>query len=84
MKRSCNRLPDVGPTVAQCVRQFCSEPHNQMVIEQLRAAGVSWSESEAATPSAGAVAGKVFVLTGALPSLTRDGAGQLIMTAGGK
>jgi DNA ligase (NAD+) len=78
------QVADVGPTVAQCVRQFCSEPHNQMVIEQLRAAGVSWSESEAATPGAGAVAGKVFVLTGALPSLTRDGAGQLIMTAGGK
>jgi DNA ligase (NAD+) len=78
------QVADVGPTVAQCVRQFCSEPHNQMVIEQLRAAGVSWSESETAMPGAGAVAGKVFVLTGALPSLTRDVAGQLIMTAGGK
>ncbi|MQM31537.1 MAG: DNA ligase (NAD(+)) LigA [Candidatus Accumulibacter phosphatis] len=78
------QVADVGPTVAQCVRQFCSEPHNQMVIEQLRAAGVSWSESATAMSGAGAVAGKVFVLTGTLPSLTRDGAGQLIMTAGGK
>jgi DNA ligase (NAD+) len=80
------QVADVGPTVAQCVRQFCSEPHNRMVIEQLRAAGVSWSESEGAMPSAGAgaVAGKVFVLTGTLPSLTRDAAGELIMAAGGK
>ena len=77
-------VADVGPTVAQCVRQFCSEPHNRMVIEQLRAAGVSWTESEGAMPSAGAVAGKVFVLTGTLPSLSRDAAGELIMAAGGK
>jgi DNA ligase (NAD+) len=80
------QVPEVGPIVAQCIRQFCSEPHNQTVIEQLRAAGVSWSESEAAAVSAGAgaVAGKVFVLTGALPTLTRDAAAQLIMAAGGK
>ncbi len=78
------QVPEVGPIVAQCIRQFCSEPHNQTVIEQLRAAGVSWSESDAAAVSAGALAGKVFVLTGALPSLTRDAAGQRIMAAGGK
>ncbi|WP_374681799.1 NAD-dependent DNA ligase LigA [Accumulibacter sp.] len=78
------QVPDVGPTVAQCIRQFCSEAHNRTVIEQLRAAGVSWSESEPAVSSAGAVAGKVFVLTGALPSLTRDDAGRLIVAAGGK
>jgi DNA ligase (NAD+) len=40
------QVPDVGPIVAQCIRQFCSEPHNLEVIEQLRAAGVTWSESE--------------------------------------
>jgi len=80
------QVPEVGPIVAQGIRQFCSEPHNQTVIEQLRAAGVSWSESEAAAASAGvgAVAGKVFVLTGALPTLTRDAAAQLIIAAGGK
>jgi DNA ligase (NAD+) len=36
------QVPDVGPIVAQCIRQFCSEPHNLEVIEQLRAAGVVW------------------------------------------
>ena len=77
------RVPDVGPTVAQCIRQFSSEPHNLEVIEQLRAAGVVWREGEAA-PGAGALAGKVCVLTGTLPSLTREAARQRIEAAGGK
>ncbi|MCB1968170.1 MAG: NAD-dependent DNA ligase LigA, partial [Candidatus Accumulibacter sp.] len=61
------RVPDVGPAVAQCIRQFCSEPHNRNVIEQLCAAGVSWSDVEATLPADSAIIGKVFVLTGALP-----------------
>ncbi|MCB1931260.1 MAG: NAD-dependent DNA ligase LigA [Candidatus Accumulibacter sp.] len=78
------QVPDVGPAVAQCIRQFCSEPHNRNVIEQLCAAGVSWSEVEATLPADSAIIGKVFVLTGALPSLTRDAAGGMIISAGGK
>ena len=81
-------VADVGPTVAQCIAQFCGEPHNLEVIAQLRAAGVRWSEHqvapEATAPVAGLLAGKVFVLTGTLPSLSRDAAGQLIVAAGGK
>jgi DNA ligase (NAD+) len=78
------QVTDVGPIVAQSIRQFCSEPHNLEVIEQLRAAGVVWSEGEAPVPPRGAVVGKVFVLTGSLPSLTRDAAKELIEAAGGK
>ena len=78
------QVSDVGPIVAQSIRQFCSEPHNLEVIEQLRAAGVVWSEGEAPVPPRGAVVGKVFVLTGSLPSLTRDAAKELIEAAGGK
>jgi DNA ligase (NAD+) len=78
------QVTDVGPIVAQSIRQFCSELHNIEVIEQLRAAGVVWSEGEAPAPAGGAVVGKVFVLTGTLPSLTRDAAKQLIEAAGGK
>jgi len=78
------QVPDVGPIVAQCIRQFSSEPHNLEVIEQLRAAGVVWRDGEAPTPTASASTGKVFVLTGALPTLTREAAKQMIETAGGK
>lgn len=78
------QVRDVGPVVAQCLRQFCDEPHNLEVIEQLRAAGVAWSEGEAVALANSVIAGKVFVLTGTLPSLTRDAAKELIEAGGGK
>ncbi|MFZ2853420.1 MAG: NAD-dependent DNA ligase LigA [Rhodocyclaceae bacterium] len=78
------QVNDVGPVVAQCLRQFFAEPHNIEVIEQLRAAGVTWTEGEGVAPEASALAGKVFVLTGTLPALTREEAKELIEAAGGK
>jgi len=78
------QVPDVGPVVAQCLRQFCAEPHNLEVIAQLRAAGVAWREGEAVALANSAIAGKVFVLTGTLPSLTRDAAKEMIEAGGGK
>ncbi len=78
------QVPDVGPIVAQSICQFCSEPHNLEVIEQLRAAGVVWREGEALLPAGGTLAGKIVVLTGSLPTLTRDVAKAIIEAAGGK
>jgi DNA ligase (NAD+) len=79
-------VPDVGPVVAQSVARFCAEPHNREVIAQLRAAGVSWTEGEALRPTAaaGPAAGRTFVLTGTLPTLTRERAAEMILAAGGK
>nr|MBP7467259.1 NAD-dependent DNA ligase LigA [Thauera sp.] len=78
------QVPDVGPIVAQCIADFFAEPHNREVIEQLRAAGVQWAEGEPQGTVAGALAGKTFVLTGTLPTLTRDEAKALIEARGGK
>jgi DNA ligase (NAD+) len=82
------RVSDVGPVVAQCLRQFCTEAHNLEVIAQLRAAGVSWPEHDMAPDDdpkeEGDLAGKVFVLTGTLPTLSREEAKALIEAAGGK
>ncbi len=78
------QVSDVGPVVAQCLRQFCTEPHNLEVVEQLRTAGIVWSESEAVPLADSAIAGKVFVLTGTLPSLSREEVKALIEAAGGK
>lgn len=78
------QVNDVGPVVVQCLRQFISESHNIEVIEQLRAAGVTWVEGEPQVAVAGRLAGKVFVLTGTLPSLSREDAKALIEAAGGK
>ncbi len=78
------QVPDVGPVVAQCIVEFLAEAHNREIIEQLRAAGVHWEEGEPAAAPAGHLAGKTFVLTGTLPTLSRDAAKALIEAAGGK
>jgi DNA ligase (NAD+) len=78
------QVPDVGPIVAASIARFFAEPHNVEVIEQLRAAGVNWPEGESAAVVNSPIAGKTFVLTGALPTLTRDEAKDLIEALGGK
>jgi len=75
---------DVGPIVAQSIVQFFAEPHNLEVVNRLRAAGVHWPESTGVQQSSGILAGKTLVLTGTLPTLTRDAAKEKIEAAGGK
>ena len=75
---------DVGSVLARSILQFFAEAHNREVIAQLRAAGVHWPDTEPQRIPAGRLAGQVFVLTGALPSLSRDEAKELIERQGGK
>jgi DNA ligase (NAD+) len=77
---------DVGPVVAQSIRTFFEQVHNREVVERLRAAGLTWevSEGAAADVAPKALAGKTFVLTGTLPTLSRDDAKDRIEAAGGK
>jgi DNA ligase (NAD+) len=79
-------VADVGPVVAHSIRSFFDQPHNREVVEQLRAAGIAWPEGEgaAATTAPQPLAGKTLVLTGSLPTLSRDAAKALIEAAGGK
>jgi DNA ligase (NAD+) len=77
------RVPDVGPIVAQSIAHFFSEPHNRKVVEGLRAAGITFEPVIKPPPKSG-IAGKTFVLTGTLPKLTRDEAKERILQAGGK
>ena len=77
---------DVGPVVAQSIRTFFDQPHNREVVEQLRAVGVRWDEHDGHRLDAAALplAGRTLVLTGTLPTLSRDEAKDLIEAAGGK
>ncbi|URF05834.1 NAD-dependent DNA ligase LigA [Cupriavidus campinensis] len=75
---------DVGPVVAQSIANFLGEPHNVEVVEQLRAAGVHWPESEPAARAPLPLAGKTFVLTGTLPTLSREDAKERLEAAGAK
>lgn len=87
MDASAERLlevPDVGPIVAESIHTFFAQPHNREVVEQLRACGVHWEEGEPAAQAPKPLAGKTVVLTGTLPTLSRDEAKDLLEAAGAK
>jgi DNA ligase (NAD+) len=80
------RVPDVGPVVAASVRAFADEPHNRALIAKLAGAGVNMTTrlAEPATVGAGPLAGKAFVLTGTLETMSREEAAAAIERLGGK
>lgn len=75
---------DVGQVVAESIIVFLSEPHNEDVIKKLIAAGITWQEFSGKQVATGELLGKTFVLTGTLPSLSREEATALIEEKGGK
>jgi len=75
---------DVGPVLAASIARFLKEPHNREGIEQLRAAGVHWTEGTPQRTAVGPLHGFTFVLTGTFPTLSREEAKALIEDAGGK
>lgn len=80
-------IPGVGPRIAESVVQWFASPRNQQLIEELEAAGVRTSAEPAAaqsTPAAQPLEGYTFVITGTLPSLSRNEARDLIEAHGGK
>ncbi|KIF82592.1 NAD-dependent DNA ligase LigA [Noviherbaspirillum autotrophicum] len=77
-------VADIGPVVARSITTFLSEAMNRELIEQLRAAGIHWAEHERPADLPKPLQGKTFVLTGTLPTLTRDEAAGKIEAAGGK
>jgi len=76
-------IDGVGPTIAESIVQFFSQPHNLEVIDKLKQAGVRMSE-ERKSRQGGIFKGKSFVLTGALDRMTRQAASELIESEGGK
>ena len=77
-------VADVGPIVARSIRTFFDQPHNREVVEQLRACGLRWAEGVPAAVAPKLLSGKTFVITGTLPSLSRDQAKDLLEAAGAK
>jgi len=77
---------DVGPVVAKSIHLFFQQAHNCEIVQKLRTAGVQWQEHTGAAndDSPKALVGKTLVLTGTLPTLSRDEAKELIEAAGGK
>ena len=73
---------DIGPKVAATVREFFSNQRNLALIERLRKAGLTFTAEKKVRGTA--LAGLTFVLTGTLPTLTREAAKERIEAAGGK
>ena len=76
-------LEGIGPILAQNVADWFADDFNRQLVEKLRAAGVNLRAQEKRVVSE-ALAGLTFVLTGTLPTLTRDEAVALIEAHGGK
>jgi DNA ligase (NAD+) len=74
----------VGPQIAESVAFFFAQEPNRAVIERLRERHLDLTAPLRPKTPAGKLAGKTFVLTGTLPTLTREEAGALIAEAGGK
>lgn len=76
-------VTEVGPKIAEGVKEFFSESANRKLIDHLRAAGVNMKEDRPA-PKGTQLAGKTFVFTGTLEHRSREQAEQLVATYGGK
>jgi DNA ligase (NAD+) len=74
---------EVGPKVADSIRQFFDEKRNRELVERLREAGLTFTGPKA-TKAHGPLRGKTFVITGTLPTLKREEAKERIEKAGGK
>lgn len=75
-------IDDIGDITADFIIAYFEKPHNLEYIEKLREAGVKMTEDESSVSDV--LSGLTFVLTGTLPSLSRDEASALIKQAGGK
>lgn len=77
-------VPDIGPVVARHIVNFFSQTHNREVIEKILDAGVEIQNPEKPSLENKVLQGKTFVITGTLPTLSRDEAKSLLLGAGAK
>ena len=76
-------VPDVGPVVARSISEFLSDADNLALVGEL-SRQLRWKDGAHVMTASGALAGKTFVLTGTLPTMSRDAAAALVEAAGGK
>jgi DNA ligase (NAD+) len=76
------QVTEVGPRVADAITEFFSEPRNRELVERLRKAGLQFRGEKKVRGTK--LDGKTFVLTGTLPTLSREEAKKLIEDQGGK
>ncbi len=83
-EESLQLVPDIGPTVAKSISDFFRQAKSREVIESLISLGVHWPKYDIKKSASGIFATKTFVLTGTLPSMSREEAKSIIEMNGGK
>jgi DNA ligase (NAD+) len=81
---SLRQVEGIGPAVSEEIGAFFHQTGNRKVIAALRKAGITWPAAPKRAAGAQTLVGKTFVLTGTLPSMTRDEAKDRIQSRGGK
>ena len=87
MDADCDTLdavPNIGRSMAEDIHAFFHEKHNRDIIARLRAAGVHWPKPAGQRRAPAPLAGKTFVLTGSLSSMTREEAKEKLQALGAK
>ena len=77
-------MPGIGPTLATSIHAWFADRHNRELLRRLRARGVAPEAAPAAATAGGPLAGKTFVVTGALESMSREEAEEAIRARGGR
>jgi DNA ligase (NAD+) len=83
-KEELMAVADVGEAIAESVIRYAGEKQNQRLVEKLSKAGLQMAVAPEASAAGLPLAGKTFVLTGALTALTRSAAEEAIRRLGGK
>jgi DNA ligase (NAD+) len=78
------RIEGVGPNIAESIVDWFSQPANQNLLKKLNAAGVWPVAKKDERKKEGSFTGLTFVVTGTLPTLSRDGVKEFIESNGGK
>ncbi len=84
-RETLEAVPDIGPIAAESIYNFFRIERNRALIESLRDYSLPFTQRRAPTAAEGGFfAGKTFVLTGTLSSMTREQASEIIISKGGK
>ena len=77
-------IEGLGPHTAGAIVEWFARPRNKKFVEKLRQAGVKLEQEAPAAPAEGPLAGLTFVITGTLPTMSREEAARLIEQHGGR
>ncbi len=78
-------VPGIGPEIAASVREWFEDPENLALVDRLRSAGVRMADERVvAAPTEGPLVGKTIVLTGTMPTMTREEGTELAQAAGAR